>query len=221
MEQQIISLDDILSGKANEQYPDFLSKLINGSITVILTPAESQRIKDIEHAIHALDLADAIDRTTYITETTIEPLTEAGGIFSWLKRLYIGRDASVVDQLHEQLKNSEDEHALQKVIDESDEFLEEARTTLAMFHHPGKVSDEIKDREELNKTLQVGFGKRFVRLIQMYFGSFGLGVFIVPAAFITSAFSSTSAVAKYANNIKTLRDTAQARLDKLKKKSKK
>ena len=139
MEQNTICLDDILSGKANEMYPDFLTRLINGSISVILTPEESERVKEIEQAIHALDLASAVDRTDYLGESVVEPLTEAGGVFSWFKRIYIGRDSNVVDQLNDAMKYCEDEHALQKVIDESDDFLEEVHTTLGTtgFHKAG------------------------------------------------------------------------------------
>lgn len=217
MPQTTIGLDDILSGKANEMYPDFLTRLINGNITVILTPEESDRVKEIERTIHALDLANAIDRTDYLVESALEPLTEAGGAFSWFKRIYTGRDAHVADQLNDALKECEDEHALQKVIDESDDFLEEAQTHLAMFHHPAKIVDGLS-KEDATKSLQTGFGKRFLRLIKMYFASFGLGFAFLPAAFITSAFSSTEKMIRYTNSIRAVRDAAQKRLDDLKKK---
>ena len=219
MEQNTICLDDILSGKANEMYPDFLTRLINGSISVILTSEESERVKEIEQAIHALDLASAVDRTDYLGESVMEPLTEAGGAFSWFKRIYTGRDANIADQLNDALKECDDEHTLQKVIDESDDFLEEAQTHLAMFHHPAKIMDGLS-KEDATKSLQTGFGKRFIRLIKMYFASFGFGFLLLPAAFITSAFSSTEKMIRYTNSIRSVRDAAQARLDKLKKKGK-
>ena len=80
--------------------------------------------------------------------------------------------------------------------------------------------DGLKDKKDVSASLNASFGKKFVRLVKMYFASFGLGFMFLPAAVITNMFSSTKAVTNYANGVRRIRDAAQARLDKLKKKGK-
>ena len=215
MEQNTICLDDILSGKANEMYPDFLDKLLTGSITVILTPEESERVKDIERAIHALDLTNAVDRTDYLGESVIEPLTEAGGVWSWLKRAHTAKDDSLVEKLNEELKTIDDAPKLERFIHECNGFLDEV-TTMLSLRHPSDLSMNLKDEQLLDASQRVGFGKKFMRVLKMTMGTFNIAG--IPVALLTSSITSTRSVVSYAIGIRNVRDAAQKRLDKIKKK---
>ncbi len=65
-------------------------------------------------------------------EIGVEPLEEAGGIFSYLARAYTGKDNDLANEISKEINSLKTAEQKKKLLDEVDDFIKEAEATHVM-----------------------------------------------------------------------------------------